>query len=323
MKKQLFTLWRAAWMVIIVLLAVTMPGVFSSCSTPRTATQLVVQTAYPELPALQPGARYSDRMETVRRIAREDETNGHITMGSYDAVVSTLTPRDVRYQTDPSGQRVACIPLLAARIDGDARREGSPRMQEIFDQALKDGELFTTQFYAIAQQNGLYLDGLENAVKGASHMVEKANRWLAWWREEYHQPEATVEDVAASFNDLVRYSVVLTKDHYVEGTKALIKGLQDLGYAVEKTDNRFLGDDGLPSYEKTYRAIHLTVRAGQRLVEIQVHDYSSQAIREYTHEIYEHMRKLDENSEDYKRMAQQCIDAWRDYVNPAGIETIR
>lgn len=288
-----------------------------------TKVGLTPQDDYPELPPLQFGASYSPRMESVRRIAAQDEASGAIERGSYAKVVAQLTQKNLLYQQDPEGHQVACIPLLAAMIDRDARRNGSERMQEIFDQAYADGLEVTKRLFGITQANGFYLDGLENAVKAASHINDKARRWLKWWREEYKQPEATVEDVAASFNDLVRYSALCDKARYVEATLALIDDLKANGFEIVQVDNRFLDKEGRQDLNRTYRAVHLTVRSGERLVEIQVHDYSSREIREYTHEIYEKMRQLDEESDEYKRMSQQCVDAWKDYANPEGIERIR
>lgn len=288
-----------------------------------TTLSLAAQDLFPELPKLKEGAIYSQRMESVRRIAAEDEASGAVAPGSYQRVTSLLTERNLLYQTDPEGQVVACIPMIAAMIDGDATRTGSQHMQEIFDAAYKDGMEFTPKLFDIALKHGFYMDGLENAVKAASHITDKANRWLEWWRKEYNRPDATVEDVADSFYDLVRYSAITTKEKYVPATKALIQELKAYGYEITNIDNRFLDANGQQDFGKTYRAVHLTIKADERLIEIQVHDYSSQNIRNYTHEIYEKMRRLDENSDEYKQMAQQCIDAWKDYVNPEGIEEIR
>lgn len=315
---------KPLWLLSALLVVAVSAPTFTACRATKAGIELVRQSAYPELPALKPGAEYSARMETVRRIAQEDEASGVIAAGRYAAVTAQLTDADVLYQVNPDGRTVACIPLLAAMIDNDARLSGgSERMQQIFDQAYSDGQQVTADLFAIAQRNGLYLDGLENAVKAASHITDKARRWLTWWREEYGQPEATVEDVAASFNDLVRYSAITDKAHYVEATLQLIASLREHGYVVEQVDNRFLDKDGHQDMTRTYRAVHLTLRSGERLIEIQVHDHSSQAIREYTHKIYEKMRRLDENSDEYRRYAQQCVEAWRDYVNPEGIERIK
>lgn len=305
------------------LLAVTQPAVFTSCSTQKAATALVVQDEYPELPALRPGAKYSPRLENVRRIAHEDEQSDAIPAGSYDKVVKQLTSKNVLYQTDPNGNDIACIPLIAAMIDRDATYHSTKGMQKVFDEAYKDGLKFTSKLFDIAIANGLYLDGLENAVKAASHIVDKVNRKEQNWRKAHPGEEPTAEVIAADLNDLVRYSAITTKDKYVKATLALISSLEQNGYVVEEIDNRFLGKDGKQDLTLPYRAIHLGVRSGERMIEIQVHDHSSQGIRESTHEIYEKMRQLDKNSDEYKRLDKMRQDAWKDYVNPAGIEQIQ
>lgn len=314
---------RQLCMTLLLLTATMQTAVFTSCSTTKNAVECVIQKEFPELPAIRKDAVYSSRIISVRRIAEEDEARDAIPAGSYKDAVAKLTPKDVLYQTDPEGKTIASIPLLAAMIDCHANYHSSARMQAIFDNAYKDGEYFTTQVLAIAAENDFYLEGLENAVKGASHIVDKAERWLTWWREEYKQPEATLEDVADSFNDIVRYSLITTKDRYVDATLALIESLKTHGYTIEMVDNRFLDKNGNQDFGKTYRAIHLTVRCKGRLIEMQVHDYSSQSIREYTHELYEKMRQLDPKSDEYKQLSKMCIDAWKDYVNPQGIERVK
>lgn len=310
------------WLSALVLLTLTHATTFTSCTTPKAATELVVQNAYPELPPLRPGAVYSARLENVRRIALEDETTGAIPAGSYREVTSKLTAKNVLYQTDPDGRLVASIPLIAAMIDRDAARISTEAVQQVFDEALADGQKFTEQLFDIALANHLYLDGLENAVKGASHIVDKANRKLAQYRSE-HNTEASPDEVAEALNDLVRYSAITTKEHYVEATLALISSLEAAGYTIAKVDNRFLGKDGKQDLTLPYRAIHLDVRSGKRQIEIQVHDHSSQGIRESTHELYEKMRQMDPASDEYKRLDQQRLEAWKPYVNPAGIERIQ
>ena len=310
------------WLSALVLLTLTQPAVFTSCTTTKVSTELVTQNKYPELPPLRAGAVYSARLENVRRIALEDEQTGAIPAGSYREVTSRLTADNVLYQTDPNGKLVASIPLIAAMIDRDAARISTPRMQQVFDEAYADGLKFTAQLFDIAIANHLYLDGLENAVKGASHIVDKANRKLGQYRSANDRSDAGTDEVAEGLNDLVRYSAITTKDKYVEATLALISSLEAAGYTVAKVDNRFLGKDGKQDLTLPYRAIHLDVRSGKRQIEIQVHDHSSQSIRESTHELYEKMRQLDPQSDEYKRLDQLRLEAWKPYVNPEGIERI-
>ena len=323
MKTNIRLCLQQVTMALMLLIAAAQPAAFVSCTTQNVATELVVQEDYPELPALRPGAMYSARLENVRRIALEDELNDAIPVGRYQKVVTKLTPKNVLYQTDPNGMDVACIPMIAAMIDNDATRNGSKEFQRLFDEAYKDGMKFTPKLFDIAIANGLYLDGLENAVKAASHIVDKANRKIDGYRTKNNKAEASLEDVAASLNDLVRYSAITTKDRYVDATLALIKSLEDSGYEITEVDNRFLGKDGKEDLRATYRAIHLTVKSGQRLIEIQVHDHSSQAIRESTHEIYEEMRQLSPDSDQYKQLDEQRRTAWQNYQNPVGIERIK
>lgn len=305
------------------LIAVSQPLAFTSCTTQKAGTELVVQAAYPELPAIRQGAVYSPRLENVRRIALEDEKNDAIPAGRYEQVVKHLSQKNVLYQTDPNGADVASIPLIAAMIDRDATYHGSKEFQKVFDQAYKDGLKFTSKLLDIAIENGLYLDGLENAVKGASHIVDKANRKLEKYRDKSQNADASAEDVAGTLGDLVRYSAITTKDRYVKATQALIASLEKAGYEITEVDNRFLNKDGKVDLTLPYRAIHLTVRSGQRLIEIQVHDHSSQSIRESTHETYERMRQLSPDSEEYKQLDRLRQEAWSSYVTPEGIEQIK
>ena len=307
----------------MLLVAATHTDVCAAAECDEAATALVVQSEYPELPPLRPGAKYSSRMENVRRIAFEDEQNGAIPSGSYQRVVSSLTPQNVLYQTDPEGQDVASIPLIAAMIDNDATLHGSKEFQHIFDEAYHDGMEFTPRLMEIISANGLYLFGLENAVKAASHIVDKANRWVSTYRRQSDNPEATPEEAAHYLNDLVRYSAETTKENYVEGTLALINSLRENGYEVLVVNNRYLDQDGKENLQASYRSVHVTVKIGERLIEIQIHDHSSQYIRESTHEIYEKMRKLSRDSEEYQRLNEQMLVAWQSYQNPAGIERIK
>lgn len=316
---------KRLWLVTTLLLTLSLPSL-TSCKSTTTAqstdlvatTQLVPQAEYPELPPLRPGAIYSPRLENVRRIALEDEANDAIPAGSYQKVTALLTSANIFYQTDPNGNDVACIPMIAAMIDRDATYKSTAEMQHIFDEAYQDGLAFTPKLFDIALANHLYLDGLENAVKAASHIVDKANR-----RAKSKGSELTQEEIAADLNDLVRYSAIIDKEHYVDATLALISALESNGYEVIEIDNRFLGKDGHEDLTLPYRAIHLGVKDGNRIIEIQVHDHSSQAIRESTHEIYEHMRQLDKQSDEYRRLDQQRLDAWSTYQNPIGIERIQ
>ena len=311
------------WLLAALTLAILPPIGLTSCSAQRAGQEAVVQDEYPELPAIKPGARYSSRLENVRRIALEDEANDAIPAGSYKLVTSQLTAKNVLYQTDPEGNLIASIPLLAAMIDRDATYHDTQGMQKAFDDAYRDGLAFTPRLVDIAIANHLYLEGLENAVKGASHIVDKAHRWVNRWREENNRPDATLEEIAAGLYDLVRYTALTDKQSYVPATQALIKSLEENGYEVLKVDNRYLGADGKQDPTKPYRAIHLNVRSGQRLIEIQVHEMESHKIIEETHEIYEKMRQFSTDSEEYKRYDKMRLDAWQKYTNPEGIELIQ
>lgn len=279
-------------------------------------------------PATRNNVDYSDDIRRVENEYKQDVADKKIPDGIFDKVVSNLTENDILYQKDSvTGKEFASIPMLAALVD---RETGvSDRMQAVFDGAFEDGKKITNDLVEITGQCGMHLTMLENAVKGASHIVDKAKRpnKIAKYAKLHgiDQSEVRPEDIAEEFGDLNRYTAITTDANLVSGTKKIIEGLKKKGYEIIEVDNRFLKKGtNEPDLNTDYRAIHIgALTPGGREVEVQVHTNNTLAIKNKNHGIYEEKRNLPEADPRIEELEEQMIRNWDGYKNPEGIETIR
>lgn len=285
-----------------------------------------------DYPKLEGGAKYTKSLDIAEHTALEDEEKGWIPKGTWDKVVSNLKPEDIVYQTNEKGERFASIPGLASKVDSEIK--GSERMKAVFDKAVSDEKAITKDLFGITGSSGMYLDGVENASKGASHLEDKAERKLESFRKKKGNPDATVDDVAESLGDLVRYTAMCDNKDIVPKTKSLIDGLEKGGYKVVELENKFLNDDGTQNNDAVYRAVHLAVQSPNgRTFELQIHSPQSQATKDLNHKEYNIQRDFDktpksewtqEMIDENERLNQIQIERWhKNYENPPGIESLK
>lgn len=305
----------------------------SNSSAPKGNSRLTSTTKTKSgvsYPALKPGASYLSALDVAEKTAREDEKNKWIPKGTWDKVIKSLKPSDVVYQKNEDGVEVASIPGLAAMVDSHIK--GSEKMKGIFQAALADEKKMTPSVMNAAKDAGMYLDGLENSAKGASHIEDKAKRKLEDFRKE-KMADATEDDVANNFGDMVRYTAITEDKNLIEGTKKLCASLEKQGYRVAEIDNKFLKKDGSINDDAVYRAIHITVETPSgRNVEVQVHSKETLAVKDINHEIYEKQRDLEKTKKEdwtpemhkqYADYDKQMLANWKKYYkNPEGIDKL-
>lgn len=283
-------------------------------------------------PKLKNGAKYSKALEIAEKTALEDEEKGWIKPGTWENIVANLKDEDIVYQKNEKGETFACIPGLASKVDSEIK--GSERMKKVFEGAVADEKKITKDLFDSVGNAGMYLDGTENASKGASHIEDKALRKLEKFRAETGNPEATVDDVAEKFGDLVRYTAMCDNKDIVGCVNKLQKNLSDQGYEVIELDNKFLGKDGKVNEDAIYRAVHLSVKAPSgRVFELQVHSPQSQAVKDLNHKEYEIQRDYEKTPKDEwtqemrdknEELNKVQIERWREnYKNPPGIEKLK
>lgn len=299
-------------------------------SNPRISSTTRTKTGV-SYPKLRSGANYSSALDVAEETARKDEENGWIPKGTWDKVVSSLKESDVVYQKNEDGDTIACIPGLAAMVDREIK--GSDTMKDIHRRAIEDGARIQKDLTAVAQDSGFYLDGLENCIKGASHLEDKAKRKLDKFKKDYGD-DYTEDDVAENLWDSVRFTAVTNNDNIVDGTKKMIKALTKQGYEVVEVDNKFLNKDGSVNDDAIYRAVHLSVMdKNGRYFELQVHSKESLAVKALNHKEYERQRDFEKIPRDQWPQWMRKEDAklseiqrkrWKSsYTNPRGIETLQ
>lgn len=283
-------------------------------------------------PKLENGAKYTKAIDVSEKTALEDEEKGWIPKGTWDRVVSELKPEDIVYQTNEKGERFASIPGLDSRVDNVIK--GSDRMRAVFEKAVADEKQITGDLFNVTKDADMYLDGVEHASKGASHLEDKAQRKLEDYRKKYGDSVATVDDVAEKLGDVVRYTAMCDNSDLVPKTRRLIDSLEKSGYKVKELENKFLDDSGSVNDDAVYRAVHLTVEAPNgRTFELQVHSPQSQATKDLNHKEYEKQREWEkvpksewtkEMHEENKKLNEVQIQRWHDnYENPPDIEKLK
>ena len=271
------------------------------------------------LPKTKKGTSYNHEiMSEVERIARDDEKNGRVPKGSFDKVVDSLTDKDVVYQKGEGGKEFASVPGLAGKVDTKTYGK-SPEVQAAYDKLAKEGPKIASDMVGVSKDSGMYLTGLENCVKGGSHVSEKIDR-------KYNpEKDGTEADYVANMGDAVRFTAMTTNDNYVEGVKKMISGLEKKGFTIEGVENKFVDEKtGKEKLDSVYRAVHLDVRNknGCRF-EVQIHSEESLAVKNKNHAMYEEQRKVGTSPERVAELDKAMADNWKKYKNPKGIETIK
>ena len=285
------------------------------------------------------GVEYADDIARIEDEFQKDIANEKNVLvtdpGRFDEVVASLTEDDIVYQTGPDGKEYASIPRLAAMIDNSCG--DNKVMQDIFDRAYADGEQITEDMLQVAKDGGFSLTGLENAVKGASHIIKKAGEkydealhalelgYAHKYIDDATKTVMTPEQIAGTFGDVVRYSVMTTNQDYVDSVNKTVDSLKEKGYEITEVDNKFLGDDGKENLNATYRAVHIQATAPNgRSIEIQVQSHDMLDVKNINHPLYDESKAPGTSAERKAELNQQMIKNWNaGYKNPPGIEKIK
>lgn len=278
-------------------------------------------------PRLKRGVKYSDVVRTYEETNKSDVENGMVEDGAYDRVVKNLKDSDIVYQNGPDGREVASIPFLAAKVDNKCK---DPEVQKVYDKIFKDGVRATNDLLKVGKKEGIYFEGIENAIKGASHVEGK----IPLQREKDRKnglPERSDAEIAAGLGDAVRFTAVVNHDNYVDQINKIMSGMEKNGYKVVELDNKFLKPG------TNYKAVHLTVEnPSGRYMELQIQSRETQAIKDKNHDVYyKEQQRIERNAINEGRelteseknrineLDQMMVDSWKPMRVPKGMAQLK
>jgi hypothetical protein len=163
----------------------------------------------------------------------------------------------------------------------------------------------TQQMRKVERTTGGRLERLGTRLKSEASVSDKLDRFAKKKGYTYR---------LGPFNDTVRYTIVFSKDAYVDGCMAVTASLEVAGYAIRRAGSRWSGN---------YRGLNVTVRSPEGFhFEVHLHTPRSLEVAEETHPIYEQRRNMDAGSPEWRRLYDQEIVLWRSVNVPVGADAL-
>ena len=259
----------------------------------------------------------------------------------YDRVMQGVSEKDVVYQKDVDGTKVASIPGLSQKFDNKMSGR-SPECNEIYRSKIEKGKQIVDDMIGVTNGNGCRLMGLENCFKGGSSAAGKIDRKrrkdkeLADARlaagkineEEYKKiTSKTDEDYTRGFDDIVRFTVLSGHNDTVKSVNDTIKALESKGYECTELDNKWLPikDENTGKVKPSeYKAVHLIFKSptGEGF-EVQVHSPESMKVKNTNHALYEEQRKPGTSSDRAKQLGETMAKNASTLTEPDGIMELK
>ncbi|WP_432481662.1 minor capsid protein [Moraxella sp. ZY200743] len=177
-------------------------------------------------------------------------------------------------------------------------------------QKMKAAEPNITQdMTAIVKQVGVVLSGLEHRLKSQGSLQRKVASEVLKGRE--------LDNILPKMRDIIRYTAILDDVNFVDQYKAVIDGLEQVGYKIVAVKNTW--QDG-----QSYKGINTFVEKDGVVFELQYHTHDSFTLKNgKLHTLYEEFR-LDETSLERKNeLWLQMVQLSAKIKQPNNIEKIK
>ena len=217
----------------------------------------------------------------------------------------------------PYKSRSGQIVVSGSKSDADHQLVGyESQAQASYDRARASEPAITMDMLEIAHELGTSMEGLEYSVKTASSVCSKIERKTDKAIKAGQQPKTATEYVEET-GDLIRYTQVAKNSRLATVARQTVQKLTQLGYTVEKLDNKYLNPEG------RYKAIHLDVISPQGIsFEVQLHSPETLAAGKATHGMYEEWRRPETSPQRKQELYTQIKSIYDNLPQPKGIMSL-
>ena len=214
----------------------------------------------------------------------------------------------------PYRSRNGQIVVSGSKSDADHQLVGyEQQAQASYDRARASEPAITMDMLEISHELGTSMEGLEYSVKTASSVCSKIERKTDKAIKAGEQPKTATQYVEET-GDLIRYTQVAKNSRLAHVTRQTVRKLEQLGYTVDKLDNKYLNPEG------RYKAIHLDVTSPHGIsFEMQLHSPETLEAGRATHGMYEEWRKPETSPQRKAQLYSQIKAVYDGLPQPKGI----
>ncbi|PPT76254.1 XopAD/skwp family type III secretion system effector, partial [Xanthomonas theicola] len=165
-------------------------------------------------------------------------------------------------------------PSPAERLRAVRPEDIARTAQALLTRAREMEPAVTDMLARAAQPHRGRLEGTHHQLKSRGSLVEKLKQQMALKHK-------TLEEAAASVNDMLRYSVVLDRQDFTDGLRGVLASLDDQNHVRVKLTNLFA------KHRQAFKAVNVTLRSPEgALWEIQFHTPDTFKLKEEFHDLY-------------------------------------
>ena len=206
-------------------------------------------------------------------------------------------------------------PTKAVDPEAELKREADAAAQVLIARASNAEGKVTTRLTAIAKDNKAKMEGLNYKLKTESSLARKlADR--ARTRVVSGDYKAAVAAEAAKMNDVLRYTMLISKKTYKKVDDQLRITLQRDGYQLTNYWNAWEAADS-----QVYNGINMTFKTSDdQLFEVQLHTKDSFKTKQSIHDLYEEWRASTTTPARKAELAEEMKKKWKKVPTPSGIK---
>lgn len=173
----------------------------------------------------------------------------------------------------------------------------------------------TNALLETSKELGAKMEGLEFKFKGLDSLTRKIKGKI--WENE-----KTLEEASNDIKDVLRYTMILDENNFVDGFEKTKENLAKMGYNIYRIKNTF--QDG-----ESYKGLNTNVKDSQgNIFELQFHTQKSFDLKMGPlHKMYEEQRELDasypEEAERADYLEDKMIEMSKSIPHPKNIESIK
>ncbi|MFR9276548.1 MAG: hypothetical protein ACLVK5_00375 [Peptoniphilus senegalensis] len=173
----------------------------------------------------------------------------------------------------------------------------------------------TNTLLETSKELGAKMEGLEFKFKGLESLVRKI-------KGRTRDGKKSLEEASYDMKDVLRYTMILDENNFVDGFEKTRENLSKLGYNIYRVKNTF--HDGAP-----YKGLNTNVKDSQgNIFELQFHTQKSFDIKMGPlHKMYEEQRELDlsypEEVERWNYLKKKMVTMSLEIPNPKSVGDIK
>lgn len=173
----------------------------------------------------------------------------------------------------------------------------------------------TNALLETSKELGAKMEGLEFKFKGLDSLTRKIKGKI--WENE-----KTLEEASNDIKDVLRYTMILDENNFVDGFEKTKENLAKMGYNIYRIKNTF-------QYGESYKGLNTNVKDSQgNIFELQFHTQKSFDLKMGPlHKMYEEQRELDasypEEAERADYLEDKMIEMSKSIPHPKNIESIK